>query len=298
MTTRTLWLHVGIPKTSTTSYQSWMRAQAGALEHAGLLYPDHFGAGNDKHNFLVGNLRHKPDLPILERVLSDCHTPQMLLSDEGLTNHLDDFNPDALGRFRELTQGWTVKIILVTRDAESWTHSYHKQCVLNPNNGASPLWGTQMTSDQIKDHPRIKRLVDHDSLSIDLQTAFGAARVHQFKFEDPDWFRASLDLIGVKFEKAASLPRSNQSLPDWSIELLRRVNSATDDTDIRNQWKMALQSYLGTNHTILTNLSGAKAELDMNVYKNLTSNQDSFPSSEKSNADQFLDFINQKNPKL
>ena len=48
MTTRTLWLHVGIPKTSTTSYQSWMRAQAGALEHAGLLYPDHFGAGNDK----------------------------------------------------------------------------------------------------------------------------------------------------------------------------------------------------------------------------------------------------------
>ena len=155
-----------------------------------------------------------------------------------------------------------------------------------------------MTSNQIKDHPRIKRLVDHDSLSIDLQTAFGAARVHQFKFEDPDWFRASLDLIGVKFEKPASLPRSNQSLPDWSIELLRRVNSYTDDTDIRNQWKMALQSYLGTNHTILTNLSGAKAELDMNVYQNLISNQDSFPSSEKSNADQFLDFINQKNPKL
>ena len=90
----------------------------------------------------------------------------------------------------------------------------------------------------------------------------------------------------------------DQSLPDWSIELLRRVNSYTDDTHIRNQWKMALQSYLGTNHTILTNLSGAKAELDINVYQNLISNQDSFPSSEKSNADQFLDFINQKNPKL
>ncbi len=293
MTRRTLWLHVGIPKTSTTSYQSWMHSQANALETAGLLYPDQFGAGNDKHNFLVGNLRHRPDLPILERVLSACHTPQMLLSDEGLTNHLDDFNSDALGRFRDLTRDWVVHIILVTREAESWTRSYHKQCVLNPNNGASPLWGTKLTCEEIKAHPRIRRLVDQDGLARDLKTGFGAERVHQFKFEDPTWFNASLDLLGLGLEKDVTLPNSNQSLPDWSIELLRRVNSYTDDTDIRNQWKMALQNYLGTNHTILTNLSGAKAELDMNVYQNLISNQDSFPSSEKSNADQFLDFINQ-----
>lgn len=284
----TLWIHVGLPKTSTTSYQSWMRSNTALLEKSGLHYPDQFGAGNDKHNFLVGNLRHNANLPILEGILSKANSTQLLLSDEGLTNHLDDFRPEALERFRDLTQNWAVKVILVTRESGNWTRSYHKQCVLNPNNGASPLWGTSLTCDEISAHPRIKRLVSHASLAKDLKTAFGAESVNQFNYENPKWFLSSLNLMGVKLNETVTLPRSNQSLPDWSIELLRKINGHTNQTDIRNQWKMALQNFLGSDHTILTNLGNSKQRVDEDIFDYLTSIQDEFLSEHIDNIKKFL----------
>ncbi len=291
MINRTLWLHVGIPKTSTTAYQSWMRKNAGLLKTSGVVYPDRFGADNDKHNFLVRELRHSPNLEAFEQCLADCHTPNMLLSDEGLTNHLDDFKDESLQRFRELTKDWNVKIILVTRNAASWTRSYHKQCVLNPHNGASPLWGTALTCEEIKDHPRIKRLVDHDGLARDLKIAFGAEFVYPFIYEDTSWFHASLDIMRVNFDSSAKLPHSNQSLPDWSIELLRRVNSYTDLTEIRNQWKIALQSYLGTNHTILTNLTKGSQKFDRRTIEFIKSIQHEFLPAHSESVEEFLTYF-------
>jgi len=255
MTARTLWLHVGIPKTSTTSFQSWMRAHAAEIERYGLSYPPLFGQGNDKHNFLVGALRHDKALGALEQLLDTTDAPNLLLSDEGLSNHLDDFDPAALDKFRQLTENWIVKILILSREAKSWTRSYHKQCVLNPDNGASPVWGTSLTVEDLSTHPRIRRLLETETLAADLQTAFGAAHVHHYQYEDPSWFGACLKVLGIDMSEEVKLLRSNQSLPDWAIEVLRRVNGLTSDQNMRDSWKRALQLYLSSNHTILTNLS-------------------------------------------
>ena len=112
--------------------------------------------------------------------------------------------------------------------------------------------------------------------------------MHQFKFEDPKWFNASLDITGLGLEKNVTVPNSNQPLPDWSIELLRRVNSYTDDTDIRNQWKMALQTYPGSDHTILTNLVKGEGQLDQKIIHYLKSIQGDFPPKLKKYVDDFL----------
>lgn len=293
MTARTLWLHVGIPKTSTTSFQSWMRANAAEIERFDLSYPPLFGQGNDKHNFLVGALRRDKELGALKQLLDTTETPDILLSDEGLSNHLDDFDPASLERFRALTENWVVKILLMSRDPQSWTRSYHKQCVLNPDNGASPLWGTAQTVEEISTHPRIRRLLNSDALAVDLQTAFGAQKVHQFKYEDPTWFTTCLNLLGIHPVDGAELPQSNRSLPDWAIEVLRRINAMTSDQGIRNGWKLALQAYLSSNHTILTNLSEeSDAGIDNDSLIEVQSSFDSFPPHMQGTVTAFLKHLN------
>lgn len=290
MTTRILWLHVGIPKTSTTSFQSWMREHAAEIERSGLSYPPLFGQGNDKHNFLVGALRRDKELSVLKQLLETTEAPNLLLSDEGLSNHLDDFDPASIERFRQLTENWAVKILLLSRDGKSWTRSYHKQCVLNPDNGASPLWGTHMTVAEISSHPRIERLLETDSLAADLQTAFGAERVHHFQYEDPNWFEACLNVLGVNM--AGELPQSNKSLPDWAIEVLRRVNAMTSNQNIRKGWKMALQSYLSSNHTILTNLSSEQeVVVEQGSLVAIKAALTHFPTAMQNDVGQFLEQI-------
>ncbi|MEP3655297.1 MAG: hypothetical protein ABJO36_10415 [Litorimonas sp.] len=266
---RKLWLHVGLPKTATTAFQSWMQHHSDALLEQGISYPSHFGAGNDKHNFLVGDLRQNQTLNRLQGILQGtAKADHILLSDEGLTNHLDDFHSDALEAFRDLTQGWDVHVMLVTRDADTWLRSYHKQCVLNPNNGASPLWGTGLTVSQVADHPRIRRLLAAEILMDDLRAAFGAKEVRRFDFDSNNWFAACLRAINFDSEGPIELPRTNQSLPDWAIEVLRLVNSSTTSQKIRNAWKVALQNHLKTDHTILTNLTDTvETGLDGNIYE-------------------------------
>jgi len=289
---KTLWLHVGIPKTSTTAFQAWMRDHSDALKKRGLIYPPLFGAGNDKHNFLVGDLRRGSDLGTLEALLSETHAPSILLSDEGLSNHLDDFDAEALARFQNLTRDIEVKIILVTREAESWIRSYHKQCVLNPNNGASPLWGTGLSVSEISSHPRIERLLDTKKLAQDLATAFGAADVHKFEYENENWFQTSLKTMGVTMSDAAFLPQTNQSLPDWAIEILRRVNLLTEDRSDRTAWKRALQAYLQTNHTILTNLlDGKTVSVDQDSLSKISADISSIHPQLRKDALEFLNAL-------
>lgn len=292
-TKRKLWLHVGLPKTATTAFQSWMRHHSDELLKQGISYPPHYGAGNDKHNFLVGALRQNRTLDQLESVLLEAaKVDSILLSDEGLTNHLDDFHEDALAAFRALTQDWDVHVILVTRDANAWLRSYHKQCVLNPNNGASPLWGTSLAASEAADHPRIRRLLAIDELVDDLAAAFGAKEMHRFDFDSEDWFAACLQMISVDSEGSVELPRTNQSLPDWAIEVLRLVNAATASQKIRNAWKLALQNHLKTDHTILTNLSDAvETSLDEAIYESVASAIGPGTSREGVEASAFLNTL-------
>ncbi len=288
----TLWLHVGLPKTATTAFQSWMRSNTDDLAEQGVLYPALFGSGGDKHNFIVSWLRNNRNFKRLGKILGASKGDAVLLSNEGLSNHFDDFDGDALSKFREVTQGWDVQIILVTRDAESWVRSYHKQCVLNPNNGGSPLWGTSMTVDEMAKHPRVRRFLENDTFAHDLKCAFGASQVHRFKYEDIDWFQACLSKMGVSMSMAVILPQSNQSLPDWAIEVLRHVNSVTDDMSIRNGWKLSLQNHLSSNHTILTNLSKAgEVPINQNRLLNISFNIDEFEEGFRPAVTRFLDTL-------
>jgi hypothetical protein len=244
-------LHAGLPKTATSAIQYWFRINRDAMKEFGVAYPYPLGKQNDKHSFLVQELLSQPALPVLSKLLSGESLPGIVLSNEGLSNHLDDFTASALANFRAITSGMDVLVILVTRARQPWLKSYHKQCVLNPRNGSSPLWGTGLTSDEIADIPRIQRLLDHDRLLADLGTAYGANQTLHLCYDEEGWFLRMLEVIGLTDMKNLPLPRVNESIPEWAIETLRRINLAVNDNTERMRWLAAVQIYLNSTNSNL-----------------------------------------------
>lgn len=191
---------------------------------------------------------------MLERLLPQVRHQTIVLSSEGLSNHFYDFSETALHAFREQTAGFQVDLILVERESNAWLKSYHKQCVINPNNGASELWATPLTCLELAEHPRVRQLMDIPRLADDLLKGFGAQRLYLMKFEE-DWFHATLDILSL-CEGISSPPRRiNESIPEWAVEVLRRLNVSGVPEGRRLYWKHGLADFLQSAHMELTSRS-------------------------------------------
>lgn len=224
MADQTLLLHVGLPKTGTTSLQKWCDTNREALSLCGVDYPP---ADPDesarKHQFVVRELM-SGTLRCTESLLQAADpAKKLLLSTEGLTNHLYDFPEASLTRFRELVAAWDVRILLVVRDEESWTKSYHKQLVLNPPHGDFG-YATSLPLSEFSWLPRVRRLLDHASLSRDLRTHLGARSVTVQRFED-DWFDGFRAWVGLDPGRAWPAPgHEHASCSDDVVEIVRLIN--------------------------------------------------------------------------
>jgi hypothetical protein len=258
---RELILHVGLPKTGTTALQKWFYDHRHALASLGLFYPDLHPIGEYKHAFLVPALRSN-QLEQLRKLLLQNDSPVIFLSNEGLSNHFYDFDSEALASFREMTAGFKKKVILVTRQAGPWLKSYHKQCVINPDNGASELWGTSLLREELVAHPRIRNLMDHARLTHDMMAGYAAERVIHLEYED-DWFASILEHLGISSRAFGPLPRVNDSMPDWAIEVMRCLNKQKLKAEDNTAWKSALQHHLASSNTkmIAAVRSDSKAEI-------------------------------------
>ena len=272
---RRLFLHVGLPKTGSTSMQKWFLDNRTALAAQGLCYPIDPPLHNYKQGYTVLALK-VGDMAPLRAALDQAGASDVLLSNEGLSNHFLDFPAEALAAFRTLTadiaealaafRTLTADIAVIVigfhRDPDRWLRSYHRQAVLNPRNNASELWGTSQDLAQIRAHYRIKRLLDHDRLAKDMAQGVGADAVHMLNFDDPAAFTRMLGVMDVPDLSDIPLPRINETLPDWAITMMQRINAQEPDNPARQAWKGVLYHYLKSNHTVLrddANRMGADA---------------------------------------
>lgn len=263
MTAR-LFLHVGLPKTGTTSMQKWFLDHHAALEAAGCLYPTTPALHNFKQGYTVPDLLRNPGLPSIAQALTQGGGHRdVLLSNEGMSNHFHDFPAAHLAQLRALTTAYDVTVFLFRRDPERWLHSYHRQAVLNPRNTASELWGTSGTRADIRDHYRITRLLDHAGLAQDMRTGFGARACRVLDFDNPDAFTLMLEEMGLAALAHLPLPRINESIPDWAVEMMRRINGKTGLDRVRKAWKATLYHFLQSNHTVLRDNAGGMTPDDI-----------------------------------
>ena len=243
---RRLLLHVGLPKTGTSALQSWCNAHAGEFLRQGIRYPTpSANTEMPKHQFVVSDLI-AGDLARTAEAFAEGDEDSLVLSTEGLTNHLYDFRPSGLERFRQMLTGFDVTVFMVHRVPGHWIKSYHKQCAINPRSAAYN-YGSGLELAEFRRLPRIRKMMNIANLTQDCAAAFGAREMVAMPFES-DWLARFFELCGFRPETKVELERTNESIDDWIFEAVLRINREGFSDDARIAWLGSLQRFTTSRH--------------------------------------------------
>ena len=254
---RSLFLHVGLPHCGSSALQDWAGTNRGLLAAQGLVWPetDDCGLMAARHRWLVAALRDGPDgrLPgVLAQAGGD-----VLISAEGLTLHFHDFAPEHLAWFREVTEGWDVRLILMTRDLSGWQRSMWKQCMINrPEDGMDFALGVDMADFAAR--PRVQKLTDLKGLRRDLAEGFGARELIELSSLD-DWMPRLAQVIDIDPAGATVPERRHESIADSVVPAVRMINALGAQGGPRDALLALMQETLETRNDTLRELARLQA---------------------------------------
>lgn len=266
MTRRRLVLHVGLPKTGSSALQKCCDDNRQQFLQHSVNYPlpeEHLISR--KHQFLINSLlRGRFDQ--LCSILEQNNARTIILSTEGLTNHLYDFPPEHLATFRDITSAYEVTIFVVFRERESWTRSRYKQSVLSSLNAR----GEQATSLKYEEFCALRhtmQLTDPTALCKDLKSAYGAQEVVAVAYER-DWMAAFVAMLGIPSSTMLkTLERVHVSVSDELVEIVRQVNALGVTQQERTDLLAALQACLATQHQALQHFYPKAASKHLPIQK-------------------------------
>lgn len=268
MSRKKLIFHVGLPKTGTSALQRWCASNRAQLRCHNINYPHtepHLIS--PKHQFLVPSLMNN-DLEKLRIIITQNSENTLLLSTEGLTNHLYDFLPDALSTLREMTNDFDVIIFMVSREENSWTKSFYKQAVLNPFI-MEYHYATALKYSEFCHLPRVQRLINTSALREELKVAFGAHTVVITPYEG-NWMSTFLEVLGVPdLKEMSALTQNHISVSDDLIDLIRQLNAMQLPTSERVHFLAAIQACFQTNNNMLKFSYKVPIETNLRSHKNM-----------------------------
>ncbi|SMH47458.1 hypothetical protein [Mesorhizobium australicum] len=245
--TRKAVIHVGLPKTGTSALQDWCYRNRENFLADDIAYPPPDSRSvSPKHQYIVEDL-FSGHANRMREALQSTTERTVILTTEGLTNHLYDFSDGALEEFRAALRGFGVQIFLVVRDKEFFLKSYYKQAVINP-----PIlrfnYATSLSLDEFSALERTRRLADYDRLASDLSVKYGAANVVVSKYEG-DWLSDLTKVAGITTSPTfASLQKVHVSVSDDVVEIVRQVNGKSLTEQQRSQFLAVIQNVLHTEH--------------------------------------------------
>lgn len=252
-----LFLHVGLPHCGSSALQDWAGTNRALLAAQGLCWPetDDCGLMAARHRWLVSALRHGPDerLPaVLAQAGGD-----VLISAEGLTLHFHDFAPDHLAWFREVTAGWDVRLILMTRDLSGWQRSMWKQCMINPPEDGMDF-ALDLDMADFAARPRVQKLTDLKGLRRDLAAGFGARDLIELSAQD-NWMPKLARVIDIDATGATVPERRHESIADSVVPAVLRINTLGAQGGPRDALLALMQDTLDTRNDTLRELARRQA---------------------------------------
>lgn len=237
-------IHVGLPKTGSTSLQVWCDSNRQTLADEGVHYPQP-EQGQGKHANAVLQLLDG-DVSAFEQVTSQTLSRITLISNEGFSNHLWDFKEPGISRAKEILQGFDVTAYAVHRDYESWSRAWWKQCSQN-GYVDQYVYGTPKTLEQFRNEERVRRLHDIDQIRKGFETRFGITEI-VFTQKPSDWYRDLCQLLELKDPAPEPAKREHVSPPIEMIELIRIANAFRPETKLRSLYFSCLQRFVKSGH--------------------------------------------------
>jgi hypothetical protein len=226
-------IHVGTPKTGTTSLQTYLDKKQRKLRGKGVLYPHNLDKLQNnsapKHqwfekNLVTTNLESFSEnfKNIISQVKSDTHT--IILSSEGIYNYWWDFPDESKEVLHELSKLFDVQIWVWFREPIAFIESYYKQCIRNPQLEGNPCYGKDLSFAEMLNIDWFSQHLDYQGFVSECQTLFGDNNISVFKY-DGDVVQEVIHKLGLATPHDNPTPRQNNSLNSASIKLLRTINS-------------------------------------------------------------------------
>jgi len=248
-------IHVGTPKTGTTSLQTYLGKKQGKLRRKGILYPHNIeritNPSAPKHQWFEKNLvtTHVAHFfenfkNIVSQVDKETHT--IILSSEGIYNYWWDIPDESKALLSHLSTLFDTEVWVWFRDPVEFIESYYKQCIRNPAIDGNPCYGKDLSLSQMLDTEWFAQHLNYKGFVADCRALFGESSVSLFEYEN-DVVQAVIRKLGMATPHDNPTPRQNSSLNSATISLLRTINKL----DVKAKDKEILVPHLKQMNTIL-----------------------------------------------
>jgi len=252
-------LHVGTPKTGTTSLQSYFDKKQSKLRRKGILYPHnleklkhptaprhHWFERNlvsENFDYFLENFKN-----IIAQVQQNTHT--IILSSEGIYNHWWDFSDESKSAISQLGDLFDTQVWGWFREPLEFVESYYKQCIRNPKIEGNLCYGRDLSIEQMLDIEWFARHLDYQGFVEQCEGILGEHTVSAFEYKG-DVVREVLEKLGLNTPHDNPTPRQNKSLNNQTLALLRSINCF----DLSAKDKELLMPHLKEMNSILENYS-------------------------------------------
>jgi hypothetical protein len=218
---RTLYLHIGVHRTATTSIQRFLRVNTQALALRGILNPD----GLSRHHALAGRILRGEAKAVASELTAQAEASEaatgrpvraIVLSDEDICTRTD------MARMARLSDHFEVRVILVIRRQDLWLESWYRQNVKwqwNPDLA-------HLTFAEFLVRRRSFFWIDYDATVARLERLFGAAAVEVMVFETawmPEGPVAAFARALGGLEGLAAGQHANASFSALTTEFMRQL---------------------------------------------------------------------------
>jgi len=248
-------IHVGTPKTGTTSLQTYLEKRQRKLRGKGIIYPHNLEKIQNptapKHqwfekNLVTTNLESFLEnfKNIISQVKKDTHT--IILSSEGIYNYWWDFPDESKDILSELSKLFDIDVWVWFREPLVFIESYYKQCIRNPQVANNSCYGKDLSFAEMLNIDWFSQHLNYQGFVSECQILFGKNNVSVFKYEG-DVVQEVIQKLGLATPHDNPTPRENKSLNCASIELLRTINHY----DIKAKDKALLMPHLKEINGIL-----------------------------------------------
>ena len=222
-------LHVGTPKTGTTSVQVYLDKKQRKLRSKGILYPNRFHNPNaPKHQWLERNLLSgsverlvNNFTDIINHVEEQTHT--VLLSSEGIYNYWWDFSRESKALLLELNNLFDVEIWVWFRDPLVFAESFYKQCLRNPQVNHISCYGRDLSFAEALANPWFSQHLDYIGFVNACDELFGKDSVSVFDCQT-DTVKTVINRLGLTTPHDNPTPRKNNCMNTVTAELYRVIN--------------------------------------------------------------------------
>ena len=226
-------LHVGTPKTGTTSVQIYLDKKQRKLRSKGILYPNRFhNPSAPKHQWFEKNLASANTENLVQNfndILNHVeeHTHTILLSSEGIYNHWWDFSEESKALLCELNTLFDIEIWAWFREPVAFAESFYKQCIRNPKVDNISCYGQDLSFAEMLDDPWFSQHLDYMGFINDCDILFGKESVSVFEYQhkyQQDTVKTVSELLGLNTPHDNPTPRKNNSMNGATAEIFRVLN--------------------------------------------------------------------------